>query len=349
MTAVMKAVVVHAPGEFSLEEVSRPAAPEGGLLVKVAACGLCGSDLRTLKWGHRKVRLPWIIGHEICGAIVETGKGYSGTWRAGQSLCIGPLAYCGWCEFCVRKQMEYCLNYEEIGQKWPGGFAEYISIPPECISLGNILAFPDGLDLAHGTVVEPLSSCINTHEKGGGTFEKEVVIFGAGPTGCLHTGLAKVNNAKSIYVVDRNQSRLKIASELGADEVLNPSGSDVVAAIQTLTEGKGADMVIVAAPSADAFRQALQVAKMGGKILLYAGFPAEDAIFPVDLNLIHYKALQIIGATIFAPSHYQQSLQLISSGLITVENMITRFSLWDFDKAVQLARDRKIVKAVFLL
>lgn len=345
----MKAVVVHAPTHFSVDNVPDVLPPPGGLLVKVTACGLCGSDLRTLQRGHRKVNLPWIIGHEICGVVVETGRDYQGVWYVGQHICIGPLAYCGWCEFCVRKQMEYCLNYEEIGQKWPGGLAEYISIPRECVSLGNILPFPEGLDLAHGTVVEPLSSCINAHEKGGGTFDKEVVVFGAGPTGCLHTGLARVNNAKRIYVVDRNQSRLDIASELGADEVLNTSGSDIVAAIQAITQGKGADMVIVAAPSADAFRQALHVAKQGGKILLYAGFTPEEAVFSVDFNLIHYKALQIIGATIFAPTHYQQSMKLISKGLIEVEKIITRFPLFDFEKAVQLALDRKIVKAVFLL
>jgi len=344
----MKSVVVHAPNKYSVEETPKPKPPPGGLLVKVSACGLCGSDLRTLQWGHRKVNLPWIIGHEICGVIVETGRDYQGPWQIGQKICIGPLAYCSLCEFCKKGQYEYCLNYEEIGQKWPGGLAEFIAIPQECVSLGNILPLPEGLDVTLGTLVEPLSSCINSHEKGGGTSDKDIVVFGAGPLGCLHTGLARANGAKRITVIDRNPPRLHAALELGADEVIDNSTPNYKDSLQVITKGNGADLVILAAPSPDAFRQALQVAKRGGVILLFAGFPQELATFNADINLIHYQALHVIGTTIFAPTHYQKALRLISSKKIPFEKIIIRFLLSDFESGARLALERKIVKAVFL-
>ena len=99
MKKTMKAVVVRAPLDFGLERVPVPDVPEGGLLLEVAACGLCGSDLRTLRSGHRKVTFPWIIGHEICGMLCETGPGYRGPWQIGDLLAVGPMAYCGVCCF----------------------------------------------------------------------------------------------------------------------------------------------------------------------------------------------------------------------------------------------------------
>lgn len=120
----MKALVVRAPGQYAVEEVPVPAVPAGGMLVRVIACALCGSDLRTLRSGHRRVTFPWIIGHEICGTLVETGPRYKGPWRIGELLAVGPLAYCGICEFCLAERFELCTGYREIAQAWPGGLAE---------------------------------------------------------------------------------------------------------------------------------------------------------------------------------------------------------------------------------
>jgi L-iditol 2-dehydrogenase len=197
-------------------------------------------------------------------------------------------------------------------------------------------------------MVEPLSSCINAQEKGGGVTGKEVVIFGAGPIGCLHTALARANHAKKIFVVDHNPSRLNLAEEMGADYLIDNSQPNVGEQIRLLTQGKGADLAIIAAPSPDALLNGIQVAKKGGVILLFAGFPNDQAIFSVDFNLIHYQGLKIIGTTIFSPYHFQQSLDLISSKLIDIEKMITRYSLLDFSNAVQSAFERKIGKAILL-
>ena len=120
MPETMRAVVVRAPMQFAVEDVPIPEAPEGGFLLDVKACGLCGSDLRTLRSGHRKVTFPWIIGHEICGVVAETGPGYAGPWKTGDLVSMGPVVYCGRCDFCLDGRYELCENYREIAQAWPG-------------------------------------------------------------------------------------------------------------------------------------------------------------------------------------------------------------------------------------
>lgn len=143
----MKAVIVKPQMDFGIENVPIPQCPTGGLLLRVSACGLCGSYLRTLRSGHRKVVFHWIIGHEISGVIVETGRRYRSCWRKGDRLSVTPLVYCGQCHFCRAGRHELCEDYREIAQAWPGGFAEYLAIPEEAILHGAIRSVPEGLDM----------------------------------------------------------------------------------------------------------------------------------------------------------------------------------------------------------
>ena len=124
----MKAVVVRAPMDFAVEEIAPPQRRRAGYFL-TSRRALCGSDLRTLRSGHRKVTLPWTIGHEICGEVKRGRPGYAGPWQAGDLISVGPLAYCGRCDFCREGRYELCESYREIAQAWPGGFAEQIAIP----------------------------------------------------------------------------------------------------------------------------------------------------------------------------------------------------------------------------
>lgn len=112
----MKAVIINAPGDYGVYEVERPACPNGGMLVKVLAVGLCGGDLRTLRMGHHRVKLPYIVGHEVSGEVVELGKGYEGRWKMGDRLAIAPVVYCGQCDFCQNGVFELCNDYKELAQ-----------------------------------------------------------------------------------------------------------------------------------------------------------------------------------------------------------------------------------------
>jgi len=344
----MKAVVVHAPMQFEVEEVPTPTCPEGGLLLKVIACGLCGSDLRTLRSGHRKVTFPWIIGHEICGEVVEVGTNYDGAWQMGSVLAVGPVAYCGNCDFCVSGQYELCENRREIAQAWPGGFAEYIAIPEECVKLGTIQVVPEGLDSAFAAISEPISSCVHAQEKGEVGLGDTVVIIGAGPIGCVHASLARARGADKVFLADIVEERLKLAEAFEPDGTVNAAKTDLVEEVRRLTKGKGADVVITATSAPVASVQAVEMARKGGRILLFGGLPKDNSKPGVDMNIVHYNALHLMGTTTFVPRHQRMALRLMASRRIPVDKLVThRFPLSEFKQGTKMALEGKVLKAVF--
>lgn len=348
MTDTMKAVVVRAPMQFKVEDVPRPTVPEGGLLLEVSACGLCGSDLRTLRSGHRKVTFPWIIGHEICGTVIETGAGYQGRWRRGDLLAVGPPAYCGVCDFCLNGQYELCPNYRELAQVWPGGLAELMAIPEACLELGAIERVPEGMDPAAAAMAEPISSCLNAQEKGQVGLGETVVIIGAGPIGCIHLSLARARGADKIFVADVVDERLELAGAFEPDALINAASVDLVEEVRRLTGGQGADVIVTANPVPSTQIQAVEMARKGGRILLFGGLPKDDCRPGIDMNLVHYNALHLIGATSFAPRHFRLALKLAASGRIPTEKLIShRFPLPDFKQGANMALEGMVLKAVF--
>jgi L-iditol 2-dehydrogenase len=365
----MKTVIVRAPMDFSVEEVPIPPCPEGGLLLKVHACGLCGSDLRTLRHGHRKVTLPWTIGHEISGQVVEVGKRGHSTFSSkddpsgprrgekvecplfsvGDMVAVGPLVFCGRCDFCLDGRLELCEGYREIAQAWPGGFAQYIAIPKEAVERGTIERIPPTLDPSVAAVAEPVASCINAQEKGRIQPGETVVVLGAGPIGSIHILLARIHGAGKVLVADVDSARLKYCEELQPDRLIDASTSDIVSEAKRLTGGKGPDVVITANPSPASQVQAVEMARKGGRVLLFGGLPKEQSKPAIDTNIIHYNALHVIGTTIFAPRHYATAIDLLASGRIEGERIVThRFSLAEFARGVELAMQGQVRKAVFL-
>jgi L-iditol 2-dehydrogenase len=348
MAETMKAVVVRAPMQFGVEEVPVPAAPDGGFLMDVKACGLCGSDLRTLRSGHRKVTFPWIIGHEICGVVAETGRGYAGPWQPGDLLSMGPVVYCGHCDFCLEGRYELCENYREIAQAWPGGFAEYMAVPPESVRLGVIQKVPEGVDPGSAAIAEPISSCLNAQERGQVGMGDTVLIVGSGPIGCIHASLARTRGADRIFIADISQDRLEFAEAFAPDALINVSEVDIVEEVRRLTNGKGADVIVTATPAPVAIVQAVEMARKGGRILVFGGLPKDNSKPPVDMNIVHYNALQLIGTTTFAPRHYRLAVSLVASNRIPVDKLIThRFTLDEFNQGANMALEGKVLKAVF--
>ena len=350
MTSIktMKAVVVRGRMEFAVEEVPRPTCDPEGLLLKVQACGLCGGDLRTLRHGHHRVTFPWILGHEVAGTVFETGVAYRGPHRMGDWLVVGPLAYNPEDEFCVSGQHELCSDYREIAQHWPGGFAEYVAIPPECLRLGTIEPLPVGMDPAVGAISEPIASCINAQEKGRVGLGDTVIVVGAGPVGCIHLCLARARGAHVVIVADLEEERLALCGALAPDHLINASQTNLVDEVRRLTRGRGADVIITANAAAATQVQAVEMAGKGGRILLFGGVPNDQSRPGLDTNLIHYQALQLIGTTIFAPRHQRLALQLLASGRIPGDQLITdRWPLTEFRQGVAKAMAGRSIKTVF--
>jgi len=347
--ATMRAVVINAPGEYGVTDVPRPACPPRGMLIRVHACGLCGCDLRTLRSGHHRVTLPFIVGHEVSGTVVETGAGYTGAWRTGEMLSVAPLVYCGVCDFCKEGRHELCDHYRELAQHWHGGFAQYMAIPGEAVACGTIRRVPEGLDPAIAAIAEPLSSCIHAQEKGRVAAGDVVAVMGAGPVGCMHVSLAKAAGAAKVIVADVNASRLDLAARFEPDHLIDCSATDLPTEMTRVTDGRGPDVVVTANPSPDSQVQAVDMARKGGRVLLFGGVPPEKSRPGIDTNRIHYYALQVIGTTIFAPRHHAKALELLASGAVDGEKLVShRFALEEFEKGAKLALEGKVLKAIFL-
>ncbi len=348
MRETMKAAVVRAPMQFDIEDVPIPQTPDGGFLLQVKACGLCGSDLRTLRSGHRKVTFPWIIGHEICGVVAETGAGYAGPWQEGDLLSMGPVVYCGHCDFCREGRYELCENYREIAQAWPGGMAEYMAVPPEAVRLGVIEKVPPSVDPGAAALAEPISSCLNAQERGQVGMGDTVLILGAGPIGCIHASLARIRGADKVFIANRSPARLKFAAAFAPDALIDGSSTDVVEKVRDLTGGKGADVIVTANSAPSAIVQAVQMARKGGRVLIFGGLPTDERTPPVDMNLVHYNALHLIGATTFAPRHFRAAVRLATSNRIPIDKLIThRLPLAEFRQGALMALEGKVLKAVF--
>jgi L-iditol 2-dehydrogenase len=348
MNEKMRALVIRAPGDYAIEDVPRPEPDAGGLLLKVEACGLCGSDLRTLRSGHRKVTFPWTVGHEICGIVEETGPGYRGPYRSGTRLAVGPLAYCGHCDFCMDGAYELCENQEELGQKWPGGLADYVALPEDCVNLGNLQEVPQDFPAEYLAPAEPLSSCVNAQEKALVGLGDSVVILGSGPIGCIHAALARIRGATQVIMVDVVPERLEMAKPFGPDEIVNGTDGDPVETVRSLTGGKGARVVIAAAPAPSAAVQAVEMARKGGRVVQFGGLRAEDSRPGVDVNRIHYEGLHYIGTTTFAPRHNRTALDLIVSRRFPIADLVTSVRpLEDFAAGAERALAGKELKVVF--
>lgn len=345
----MKAVIINAPGDYGIYEVEKPVCPEGGMLVKVLAVGLCGGDLRTLRTGHHRVKLPYIVGHEVSAEVIELGNDYRGQWKTGDRLAIAPLVYCGVCAFCMNGVFELCNSYKELAQSWPGGFAEFMAIPQEAIERGTIQKIPDGVDPVHATIVEPLSSVVNAQEKGNVGLGDTVAIIGAGPVGTFHLELARARGAKIIIVADIDQNRLDLMKSYQPDILINSKEENLVEKVRNVTRGYGADVVITANPVPETQIQAVEMAKKGGRILLFGGLPKDSSKPGIDMNLVHYNALHLIGTTIFAPKHNRIAMDLVASGKISAKKFISHvMPLTEFVHGAKLALEGKARKIVFV-
>jgi L-iditol 2-dehydrogenase len=334
--------------DFGVVDLERPVCPADGLLLRVLACGLCGSDLRTLRAGHHRVTLPWVIGHEVSAIVEETGPAYRGRWAVGNRISVAPLVYCGTCDRCAEGRFELCDGYLEIGQRWPGGLAEYLALPGDAVARGTIRALPDDLDPAVATVAEPLSSCIHAQETGGVGLGDTVAILGSGPIGCLHAMLARAKGAASVIIADVNPERLAMCERFGPDHLVDASAVDLVAEIRRLTGGRGADVVVTANPVPASQIQAVEMARKGGRVLLFGGLPPEISKPGIDTNLVHYNALRVMGTTIFAPRHHAQALALLAGGRIDAAGLIThRLPLERFADGAAAALAGQALKVVF--
>ncbi len=318
----MKAAVYQGIGNMTIEQLEKPTAQKGELLVQVKACAICGGDLRTFRHGHNAIHPPIVLGHEIAGIIVECGEGVE-RYKVGDRVIVAPGIGCGHCSYCLSGRQHLCYNRKTIAHHYNGGFAEYVLIPVNAVQAGNVNFIPEEVDYLSASLAEPLACVVNAQEAMGIKLGDTVAVIGAGPIGIMHAELAKAQGAGKIFLINRSENRLKAAQNLHYDAYINSSADDAVQAVKDLTGGMGANVVIVTAGSADAQNMGIQMTSKEGRVCLFAGLPKDNPLLNFDVNFIHYRQITLYGTFSSAPRHNALAIEMIRSGKINVDQILT--------------------------
>jgi L-iditol 2-dehydrogenase len=333
----MRAAVYRGPSNISVETVPVPQISDGEILLRVHACGVCGTDLKKIEYGL--VPPPRIFGHEIAGTVVQTGPGVT-RFRVGDRVTTHHHIPCRHCFYCQKKLFSQCEFYRRTGttagfEPAGGGFAEYVRVMDWIVSEGTI-SIPDDVGFEEASFLEPLNTCLKALETAALEPEEVVVIYGQGPVGLLMLQSAVCEGARVIGL-DFLQNRRAAALELGAVAALNPSKDDIPAAVARLTEGRGADLAIVAAADPRAIEDAQRVIRRGGRVLLFAQTVPGEMI-PVNASSICVEEKKLIGSYSASVELQEKAAHLIFSRKVNVARLIShRFALDQLPEGIHLA------------
>ncbi len=336
----MKAAVIRKPGVIEIMDVPKPVPAEGEVLLRIEACALCGTDQRVLT-GEKKVDVS-VVGHEITGRAAETGPGVRGI-KVGDRFIVQTVIGCGRCRMCRIHRENLCENgFRAIGYQFNGGFAEYMIMPKAGVDQGCLIPVPEDLPAEDGTLIEPLSCCVNGMRYIPMEKMEHVVIFGGGIIGVLNGLVVRARGAQCVTIMDVSQKRLDLHKKLGLpfDNLVNTGETDPGKWVRENTDGRGVDAVVVAASVKVLVKLGLSLLARGGHLSVFAGMPKSDPVEEIDLNLIHYNEFNLHGATSSAINEYLTAKDLILSGKINGSRLVThRFGLDDFNEAFKTQRD----------
>ena len=313
---------LYAPEDLRIEDAPAPEARPGEVVIRVRSCSTCGTDAKIFHHGHHHISLPRVLGHEVAGEIVEVGNGAEG-FGVGDRVQVIAAIPCGECFYCRRGQETVCENLESIGYQYDGGFAELMRVPRKVLDRDGLNRVPDHVPLESASLTEPLACVLSGQEIAQVGTGDVVAVLGAGPIGCLHVRLARARGASSIILADVNERRLELSARAQPDILIDSAKEDAVDAVRKATDGRGADVVITATGAGAAQEQALEMAAARGRISLFGGLPRDNSVIRFDSNLVHYRELIVVGAYGSAPRHNRAALELISTGAVEVEDLIT--------------------------
>ncbi len=316
----MQCILVEQIGSFRTTRRPVPRPGDGQVLIKVKVAGLCRTDLKLIRFGHRDLVLPRIPAEEVVGEVMLSGRGVQ-HFKPGDRVYVYPGVWCNDCPACRMGAENLCRAMRIMGFHRDGGFAEYV-LADEM----SLIRLPDGLAYEDAIFAEPLSCCLNTVELAGVKEGMSVGIWGAGPAGnllgrlCTHLGA-------SIYHIEPNPNR--------RDRV-----SGAVSA-----EGKMFDVCIVAVGEADAYRQALNCLGPRGCLAVFSGLLPEHDQMVVSLNQLHYHEQRIVGAYGCSHRHGKVAIDLIAQSSVLVQDLVSHdMSLWDLGRALDMVADRSGMK-----
>ncbi len=314
----MNALLLTAPSHLELVDFPTPVPRDDEVLLRIRACGICGSDIHGWDGSSGRRHPPLIMGHEAAGEIAAVGRFVAG-WHSGERVTFDSTIYCGTCAYCRAGQVNLCESRRVVGvspaeYKQHGAFAEYLVLPPRILH-----RLPGGLPFEHAAFVEPVSIALHAVRRAAPRPGDATVVVGSGMIGLLVIQALRASGVQHVIAVDREPTRLRLAKELGATASLQVGDVDVARAIAGQTGGRGADVVFEVVGIGPTVQTALQVVRRGGTVVL-VGNLAPSVEFPLQVAVT--RELNVLGSCGSA-GEYPDSLRWIADGRIRVAPLIS--------------------------
>ena len=333
----MQAVVYHGVNDVRLETVPVPKIGAGELLIRVHTCGICGTDLKKISTGSHSA--PRIFGHETTGVVAAVGAGVS-KYNLGDRVMVFHHIPCRDCYYCQHKVFAQCPTYKKVGvtagyEPSGGGFSEYVRVMDWIIERGGVVRIPDGVSFEQASFIEPVNTCMKGVETLGLRPGETVLVIGQGPIGIVLAVLARRRGAR-VITSDLFPQRHTISKAFGLEENIDASSQDTVETIKSLTDGRGADAVILAVAGNGLIRPAMDATRPGGRVLLFAQTQHGEATIDPAAVCVDEKSL--LGSYSASVDLQSESEQFVLGGEMEMERLISHsFPLQEAVEALQLA------------
>jgi L-iditol 2-dehydrogenase len=338
--ATMQAAVYHGQNEVCMESVPVPTIGAGELLLRVHTCGICGTDLKKIATGSHSA--PRIFGHETAGLVVAIGEGVT-TFRPGDRVMVFHHIPCGECYYCRHKTFAQCETYKKVGctagyEPSGGGFAEYVRVMEWIVERGTV-RIPDGVSFEQAAFVEPVNTCLKGIENLRLSPEETVLVIGQGPIGLILAVLARRTGAR-VITSDLYSQRLTISESFGLGLTIDASREDVVQRMRAMTDGRGADAVVLAVGGNGLIRPAMDATRPGGRVLLFAQTARGEAT--VDPAAICVDEKTLLGSYSASVELQEESVRFVMGREMELDRLIShRFPLARALEALHLAAHPK--------
>ena len=326
----MKAAVVKSNSNIEIKNIENQSVGPGDILVKMRACGICGSDVEKVfgKYGQPSMRL----GHEPAGTIMEVGSEISNFSVGDRVFTHHHVAcYSDDCHECNHGHETMCKKYYESNLE-PCGLADEYIVPEWNVKHGGVLKIPDSMSFEDAAMIEPLACCIRAWNKFTHKNNDSIAILGIGPTGIMHALLAKIYGFEKIFCLDFNEFRLDFAKKFEAIAI-NSGNTNALEQIKSETANQGVDVVIVATSSLNALKDAVNFVRKGGTIVMF-GVPSKGAIIDLDMSEVYSKGITIVNSYAASDFDTKEALEKISNKQINVSQLIThKYNLQECQQA----------------
>ena len=330
----MKTAFVKEPSVISVDETIPPIMEKGDILVKMQACGICGSDLEKVfgQYGQPSMRL----GHEPSGIVLDVGSDVT-EFKKGDRVFTHHHVPCYDCHFCNHGNETMCKKYYETNLS-PCGLSEEYVVPAWNVSHGGVLKISDSLSFEEAAMIEPLACCVRAWKKYDYQEGDSVAIFGVGPTGMMHVMLSHAKKFSKIFCFDVNDFRLDFAKKFNIIDSINSKDENRKEKILTSTDGQGVDVAIIATSSLKALEDAIDMVRKGGAVMMF-GVPSKGASLNIDMSKIYSKEITLVTSYAASDADTKEALELIESSKVDVKQLITHtYPITETQKAFDHAR-----------